>query len=429
MPGWKSARRFLYDTSGATALVFSLSLIAVLGFAGIAIDLRRAGEARSRVQISLDAAALAGAKNFAQIRDVKSAMAAARGMFESSIGDSQDYKGFTVAVNSTTGLVTASAQYSIVTTLTRVLGTERVAANLTAQASYGAPAGLTMDVGVMLDVSGSMAGSKFDALKAGVRGMLGDLIGAGATSATMRFAFSPFSSSVNAGAYADALVGAASANKCVGDRVGVAAFTDAPPAADFFNVTGAKVISDDSISSYETRSFKGYGSPYFDVSTVCPAARLFPLTGSYAQLSAQLDSYAVGGITAGQTGMQFAWYLISDKWRGFWPAANAPALKSDARKIVVLMTDGEFNAYFHDANGLPNDQGQQLCNAMKAQGVTIFSISYDFDGDSESMLRSCASKPEYFYGPNSTAELIAAFKGIAAQMKGLGDAGALRLVR
>jgi len=421
---------FFSNSEGGVAVMAALTSLVVIGLTGAALDSHRADASKAHLQRALDASALAGAQALAS-GGAEAATDAATRYFNSNMqaaGQARSFRNFKATPDATAGLVQTSAELDLDTTFAKIFKVSKMTGTLTARAAYGAAAAAPpMDVGLMLDVSGSMAGSRFTGLKLSVRAMLDELIGGvGKTSPSVRLGFAPFSSSVNAGGYAASLIGHASATNCVAERTGIYQYTDAAPNGDFFDVTGTKMISDDATGSYETRAFKGYGSPYFDVSTVCPKAEIFPLTGVYDLLSAQLEAYTPAAITAGHTGMAFAWYLISDKWASFWPSGRKPA--AGAKKVVVLMSDGEFNAYF-TSNGLPNVQGKALCDNMKAAGVTVFAVAFDMDGDSADLLKACASKPEYFYGSKTVEDMIAAFKAIAGQLKTTTTAGKLRLVK
>lgn len=57
-------KKFFLNERGATALLFGLLLIPLIGFLGLAIDSSRGYAVKHRLQESIDAAALAGARNF-----------------------------------------------------------------------------------------------------------------------------------------------------------------------------------------------------------------------------------------------------------------------------------------------------------------------------------------------------------------------------
>jgi hypothetical protein len=109
-------------------------------------------------------------------------------------------------------------------------------------------------------------------------------------------------------------------------------------------------------------------------------------------------------------------------------------------KIMVLMTDGAYNTSYcngvisqlsgsgsgstsnhincNSANGDAPTQALALCTAMKAQGVTIYTVGFDLQGDQNaiSLLTTCATNAQHFYNAATGADLQAAFQDIANQI-------------
>ena len=62
MAFWLLVRRFLGDRRGGVAMMVGMSIFALAGALGIAVDSARGYSAQSKLQDAVDAAALAGAK-------------------------------------------------------------------------------------------------------------------------------------------------------------------------------------------------------------------------------------------------------------------------------------------------------------------------------------------------------------------------------
>src|SRR5690606_11454063 len=95
----------------------------------------------------------------------------------------------------------------------------------------------------------------------------------------------------------------------------------------------------------------------------CPRAEMVPLTADADRLLGVIDSFEAEGGTAGHIGIQWAWYMLSEKWKNVLPAASAPARHDpeEVAKIAILMTDGEFNLSYFDisrASQAYNDAGK-----------------------------------------------------------------------
>ncbi|MDP1732093.1 MAG: ubiquitin-activating E1 FCCH domain-containing protein [Devosia sp.] len=77
----------------------------------------------------------------------------------------------------------------------------------------------------------------------------------------------------------------------------------------------------------------------------CLTPNIFPLSSNKTALSAAASSLTAGGSTAGQIGLAWSWYMISPNFGYLWPPESRPAAYDTGNllKVLVLMTDGEFN--------------------------------------------------------------------------------------
>ena len=202
---------------------------------------------------------------------------------------------------------------------------------------------------------------------------------------------------------------------CVSERAGAQAYTDAAPGAS-------------------TRVGRNYppssGNP-------CPAAAILPLNSNKASLKSLISGLSVTGSTAGHIGMAWGWYSVSPNFNGLWPGSPAgPYAPEDTLKAVIIMTDGEFNTPYHtgviarnagsgsggtvdkinqnSTNGDPFDQGEALCDAMKARGVIVYTVGFQIadGGAAADLLADCASSAQHAYLPSSGSDLSEAFAAI-----------------
>jgi hypothetical protein len=76
-------------------------------------------------------------------------------------------------------------------------------------------------------------------------------------------------------------------------------------------------------------------------------------------------------------------------------------------------------------NGNAFDQAEALCDAMKAQGVVIYTVGFALSGNSnaEAIMEDCATDADHVFLPDSGADLKVAFRAIGQ------DINALRLSR
>ena len=154
---------------------------------------------------------------------------------------------------------------------------------------------------------------------------------------------------------------------------------------------------------------------------------VIPLTNDRATLSGFFMNATIGGATPGHLGTAWARYLISPEWSEVWPAASAPSsyTASNVIKAVILMTDGEYNIIHGGESSVIQTKAQ--CDAMKAQGVQIYSIGFGFsttstagdgsaEGNAKAVLSYCATSSAHLFVPYDGTALRAAFTNIGTAL-------------
>ncbi len=199
---------------------------------------------------------------------------------------------------------------------------------------------------------------------------------------------------------------------CVSERTGDDAYTDTSPAT-------SKV-----------------GFNYANSSNVCPSASILPLTSNKATINSLITSLTDDGSTAGHIGTAWGWYTVSPNFNTLWPSSGAGAYDDDdLLKAVIIMTDGDYNTPYcsgviaqnagsgsggstdkincNATNGDPFDQAEELCDAMKAQDILVYTVGFQVTAGSGAadVLDYCASSGSA-YLPASGADLTDAFKAI-----------------
>jgi hypothetical protein len=96
-----------------------------------------------------------------------------------------------------------------------------------------------------------------------------------------------------------------------------------------------------------------------------------------------------------------------------------------------MMTDGDnvvnstYSAYGSGAAGQTqttlNNKFSQVCTAMKAQGITIYTITFQYGitNTTRNIFRQCASAPDKYFNAPSNDSLYTAFQIIANQLSQL----------
>ena len=207
-------------------------------------------------------------------------------------------------------------------------------------------------------------------------------------------------------------------------------------------------------------------------SWVTPAMHILPLTNDLAHLRAYAKNLVAFGGTGGHLGMEWAWYTLSPEWRGAWisvptnstgvfkrvdslvPLATVTNLLNsvgdlvggvlgglglggagwntssyvdpvslpasydsrDAKKVLIMMTDGDFSQPVDRTMGTDNTASYQhferICTAAKGKGVIVYTIAFSDDVTSTAPLRRCASSSHHYVSARDKQELIKAFQRI-----------------
>ena len=84
-----------------------------------------------------------------------------------------------------------------------------------------------------------------------------------------------------------------------------------------------------------------------------------------------------------------------------------------------MMTDGEFNEQFFDAQGNSFDQAEDLCDSIKADDVIIYTVAFQAPNAGKEILRKCASGPEFFFNAENGQELVESYNAIATSISDL----------
>lgn len=445
--------RFGTDDRGSVLIIFSISIFVIFSIVGGAVDYGRAILARERLQSAVDSSVLAAARVWQLENDLSLAQEKAETHFAINKPEDVQARVISFTPNLQASTFSMDAEGHVRTPFWHLIKPNGMIISARAEAQIGGDnAGTHLEVSLMLDVTGSMAGSKLVDLKAAAKDLIDIVIWSDQSKFSSRVALAPFSSAVNAGTVLGPKItattpanlkfslrsgGSPTRHKtehfCLSERTGVNAFTDAAP-------IGGDVIP----RIYQ----KGMG-------TGClPSATVVPLTSNKNSLKAVVDSFKAEGMTAGHLGTVWSWYLLSPNWADVLPTDGKPlpysvltqvGVKGQPllKKIAVLMTDGEYNFqycnsstptiagvsmqdYSTDTNGAscnsPNGtstfQARKMCGAMKAAGITIYTVGFGLgqSGSPVTTLRGCASEPHMFYNAQSGDELRNAFRHIATSI-------------
>jgi Flp pilus assembly protein TadG len=436
------------DRRGGVAMILGLAIIPLFAIIGLSIDTTRAYMIKSRLSSAVDAAALAGGRVFmSDTRDQDVQMYFDVNFPPGFMGSAVEP--LVITPDDVNRTLTVAAQATIPTTFMRVLGQDSITIATSAEVTIQSE---NVEVSLVLDITGSMAGSRISDLIDAANELVDIVVQDQQTPFYSKVALVPYSMGVNVGSYAAQVRGAytndtctypaaptcryykfrrASDNNwttqeissCVSERAGAEAYTDAAP-------TTALVMPN-------------YPAP--GTYNPCPPNAIVPLSSDKSALHGDINALSAGGSTAGQIGVAWGWYMLSPNFGYLLPSESQPADygADHLLKAAVIMTDGAFNTAYYDgviaqdsgsgsgtsaykinhnsANGASSDQALTLCGAMKTAGIEVYTVGFDIasDPDAQALLSACATDASHVYFPSDGTELKSAFHSIALKVSRL----------
>jgi len=441
--------RWRADTGGNIAIIFALALIPILAIAGVAIDTQMTLTQKNKVQAVIDSAVIFGARAMQEgasredvAKDVDAYVTALLNQQSASL----DCTGVAIEYKDDAQDINASIFCSQPTTLSNVIGQRKMDFRVRSGSTYGIG---KVDVAFVFDVSGSMGNSgKMADLKIAAKDAIDALLPTSYDTAKLddvRLAMTSYDSMVNAGSYFKAVTNQNATrtytatydketnvctkwkngkckeyatvptvttktitNKCVKERIGAQAFTDAAPGANAW------------IEPAEAE-FKKVSGTWKWVEDTCNSIGPLPLTDNRTTLKAYVNGLDDFGGTAGHMGVAWGWYLIDPKWDSIWPAASSPLDydEPDSAKAMILMTDGEFNTSFADVQGDSFTQAKALCDGAKAEHIVIYTVAFQAPQAGQDILNYCATSAGHAFKPENGQQLKDAYTMIAKSISDL----------
>ncbi|MEL6372465.1 MAG: pilus assembly protein TadG-related protein [Pseudomonadota bacterium] len=400
-------KRLASNKSGSVAITFAIATIAVVLTAGLAIDSGRVYNVASKVRAAADAAALAGAKALdGKAMSDDAVKAFTRNYFDVHM-QNLGVTGVNIAFLKVTpdrskSTVKIEADVTVDTTFGRIAGIDRFTISPDTEVEFKQK---KVELAMVLDVTGSMndAGKLID-MKDAATQVINIMIEENAKPDVVRIAIAPYSSSVNVAGFSADIIDDESGS-CVNARTGSDRGTDAVPNVDDFPV-------------HNPTGTHGY----------CPVSRVVPLRDDKDLLTTAITQLVAEGYTAGHTGAEWGWFLISPQWRDVWGGSSKPEGYSDKGviKSVLIMTDGMFNTAYNIDDGQSMEDAsyarfQTICAGMRAKGIKIYTVGFEITpgGRAETELKACAGPASNYFLASDRAALLSAFTTIATRLMSL----------
>lgn len=402
-----TVRTFARNERGGVAIVFGIFAMVLTVAIGVAIDQARVHHSTSRLAAAADAAALAAGRALMEgaMTDEEVTEFGQR-FFNQNLsggGGFADVSGVEIISDRVNSTIKVKVDADVPMTFMRIAGIQTVAVPVDTVTTFEAN---DLELGMALDITGSMSGRKLIDLKAAATDLINVLLPDGDWPNQVRIGLAPYAAAIQLGTYADRASNGTSRDGCVRERSGSSAYSD-DSTYDGGAFLGDGLFTD--IDSTEGR--QGY---------LCPSARIVPLTEDKAALIASINGYVANGATAGHIGAQWAWNLISPNFASLWPSDSEPAPYRDGKttKAVILMTDGIFNMAY--INGRSSAQALSICTGLGDKGVKVHTVAFEAPASAKAMLQECARRAGgEFHDARDGDELRQTFVAIAQSLNGL----------
>jgi Flp pilus assembly protein TadG len=417
--------KLLGSRRGTVTVMTAILAVPLLAMTGLAVDLARVWLVKSRLQMALDAGVLVAARSMAGGGTSADGVALFWANFARNSRTTN--AGYLAAVATTpvvtqpgAGLVKMASQATLTPTLLGVIGIGpiTVQGEATAEsAAYG------LELALVLDNTGSMAGSSITSLISSSTQLLNIIYGGSDTQPNLWVSVVPFSSVVNIGKTHTGWLVGGSVNQtpfapsawmgCVmartaqtGAQAGDDANDKTPAQAAFTPYRYASTYHAYAVT-YGTGQKSTYYYPGDNDWTVspnniteptagngsvgpnlgCPALPILPETASKAAVMAVINKMVpvYRGGTFINLGLQAGWWTLSPNWKGLWGTPTLPLAYHTPymKKVIVLMTDGN-NEWYDWPDGVPG----QTPPTAPPKGVPGWSNDGDADFTGYGRLKS-----------------------------------------
>lgn len=462
---------FLKSESGASLLLFALTLVPVLLLTSLSIDVTRQAYVQTKLAYACDAAALAGAK-FNTTNFQKNTAEFFDANFDATAQDATIERSFTISNDG--DVVTCQASGTINTNLSPLSGIMKlnVSANTTVQRDFA-----KSEIAVALDSKGGTDNNLAPGLKGALNGFISHISSGNNKNSKIGISLVPYAGTVNIGTnHSSWLTNPSDATNtnlfpssspwtgCVRTPYnGLTMATDDSPTTTKWPIFYAASTYNNPLSpspgdnDYNTANGKVI-TKISGVNDIGPnrgcAQTILPLTLPTNSLTNYVNAIKPTSSSSAfaDLGFLMAWNTISPKWSGLWGGSFDPLPYGQSIKSIVLFsnslsnwggitgynpTTGEPTSYGDDVTrssaGLlgassPSFTGtctnanasncivariKDVCSKIKANKIQIFTITYgNLDPATKSALAGCATNPEWAFTASSNGELKTAFETI-----------------
>ncbi|MFN4225096.1 MAG: ubiquitin-activating E1 FCCH domain-containing protein [Hyphomonas sp.] len=212
--------RFARGERGNVAIIAALAIIPLVTVAGFALDFQMTVTKKSKVQYAVDGAVLSAVKSLEQNLPREDVIVEANTYFREILGIENDTFLDCSPLNLTFAEDNEELEASVYctneTTLSKIAGKQYLEFTVSSAATYGMG---SLEVALILDVTGSMAGSRINALKLAATDFIDIVIQDVQVPFYSKASIVPYSVAINAGPYAEEARGPVLPGKAITNAV------------------------------------------------------------------------------------------------------------------------------------------------------------------------------------------------------------------
>jgi Flp pilus assembly protein TadG len=442
--------RFAGAEQGNIAVIFAIALVPILGFVGAAVDYSRAVQARSSMQAALDSTALMLSKDLSSGTITTAQISTkATAYFNALFTDTSALPSVTVTATYTASTsmgstIQVSGDGNFTTTFMKIAGYPTLDVNTSSTSAWGMT---RMRVAMALDNTGSMAQSgKIGALRTAASNLVDQLSTLSKTNGDVYISVVPFAKDVNVGStnYTQSWLdwtdwnAANGTSTCTARNSWGQCTSSTWTPANHNTWTGCVT---DRTQPYDTQSTTPTTS---NVATLFPADEYYengeyycktgnspqlqpimPLSYDWTSIKTTINNMQPTGGTNQPIGLAWAWMTLQQT-----SPMNAPAFDSNYtyKQAIILLSDGlntedRWPAYGNgntQYNGSIDARQKILCDNIKAQGITIYTVQVNTGSDPTStVMQYCASSSDKFFLITSANQTVSVFQSIGTSLSKL----------
>jgi Flp pilus assembly protein TadG len=426
---------FLENKDGNIAIIFAIAAVPMISFMGVAIDYTRASAVRTAMQGALDATTLMVSRD-APTLSAAEISSRAQANFNALASNFPELRNIAVTAKytfspSSGSSVETTATGKIDTSFAKVVGYPTMDLNTKSTTTWG---NTRTRIALALDSTGSMKDhGKMSAMQTAAKKLVDQLSANAQNPGDVYISLIPFAEFINTGSlitnkpwldWSDWEETNGDCNVNSGDKSKTRCSQKGGSWTPDNHVLWNGCITDRD-EDYDVKStppnMVNATSMFQPEQVACPVP-IVSLTYDWISIKARIDQMSPVGATNQPVGMAWAWLSLLQQ-----DPLNAPPQDGsyEYKRYMIVLSDGLNTKNKKAGNGsTPSSyvDGRQrlLCDNIKADGVTIYTLQVNTDNDPvSSVLQYCASSSDNFYMLTSADQIMAAFDKIGATMSKL----------